>query len=131
MNHGFKTKYDQLLANDPTMRENSAGQTQKAQDEFYPSEGHVRNICFIPLTGKLFTLNYAYLVKMEYSVEENRIDLTWTTDLVALTGINLKPLFFDLFHQLPKFIVCRDVRYNATAEQGIPIVNAILNYPNA
>lgn len=128
MNPDFKINYDQFFSD---KREISSGQTQKAQDEIYPSEGNVRNVCFIPLTGKMFALNYAYLIKMEYAIEENRIDLIWTTDLVTLTGINLKPLFFELFHHVPKTIVCIDARYNATAEKGTSIVNTITNFPNA
>ncbi|MGN7822915.1 hypothetical protein ACTJJB_22540 [Chitinophaga sp. 22536] len=121
MNLNFKLRLDELNENDPTSKNSSS----VLQTEFYEHSGHIREVCFVPLHGKIVSLNYAYWVAREFEIEENRMTLLWTTHIVVLKGIRLMPLFFDFFYQLPKIVVAQDARYNATAAKDTPIVNDI------
>jgi len=116
----FKLRLNELAENDPTAHSSSI-----PQDEAYPTHSHVRNVNFVLLDGNMIFLNYGYLVNGRYLVQESKILLTFTSDKVLLTGICLKPLYYDLLLHLPRQIVAQDARYNATAENNTPIVNDI------
>jgi hypothetical protein len=130
MSHDFKLNYDQLLSGNTGKRENSSEQTGKAQEEFYPSEGHVRNLCFVLLDGRKLFLNYAYLVSGDYSPEEGSITLSYTTHKVIIKGYNIELLFYDLMHHTRKHIICMDTRYNSIAEKESSVVNMIIIQTN-
>lgn len=120
MNLNFKLRLDELNENDPTEK-----QSPIPQDEAYATHSNVRNVNFVLLNGNMFFLNYGYLVSGRYLIQENRIVLAFTSDKVTLTGIYLKPLYYDLMLHLPRQIVAQDARYNATAAKDTPIVNDI------
>ncbi|SJZ44411.1 hypothetical protein SAMN04488128_101241 [Chitinophaga eiseniae] len=120
MSLNFKLRLDELEENDPTKK-----QSAPPEDESYLTHSHVRNVNFVLLDGNMIFLNYGYLVSGCYQVQENRIILAFTSDKITLTGIYLKPLYYDLMLHLPRQIVAQDARYNAAAPKDTPIVNDI------
>ena len=120
MNLDFKLRLNELTENDPTAHSSSI-----PHDEFYAGASHVRNINFVFLDGNMVFLNYGYLVNGRYLVQESKIVLSFTSDIITLAGIRLKPLYYDLMLHLPRQIVAQDARYNSTAEQDTPVVNDI------
>lgn len=120
MNLDFKLRLNELTENDPTAHSSSV-----PHDESYAGASHVRNINFVLLDGNMIFLNYGYLVNGRYLVQESKIVLSFTSDKIILSGIRLKPLYYDLMLHLPRQIVAQDARYNSTAETDAPIVNDI------
>ncbi len=121
MNLSFKSKYDQMREGDPTSNENSSS----VADNNYTYGSNVRNVCFVPKTGKMTFLNYSYLVSAEYNGEQNTITLGFTSHTVTLTGIHLEKMFLEFMQQLPRLIEAKDERYNSLEEIEKPIVNKI------
>lgn len=119
-NLNFKLRLDELAENNLTTHSSTL-----PQDETYPTNSHVRNVNFVLLDGNMFFFNYGYLVNGRYFVQENKIVLAFTSDSVTLTGIRLKPLYYDLLLHLPRQIVAQEARYNSTAEKDASIVNDI------
>ncbi|ASZ11172.1 hypothetical protein KTO58_19345 [Chitinophaga pendula] len=120
MSLNFKLRLDELNENDPARKISTS-----PEGEFYGAASHVRNVCFVLLDSNRTFLNYGYLIAGDYLPSSNKIVLLWTTHTVTLTGIRLEPLYYDFMLQLPRQIVCMDARYNATAQQDTPVVNAI------
>jgi len=117
MNQGLKFKYTQMQEGDPTK--------EAPKNEYYATEGYVRNIIFVDLNGNETFLNYGNLVRGNYLIEEGAIVLTFTSDLITLKGINLKILFREFARNLPMLVVCQDARYNAVGEKDRPIINTM------
>jgi hypothetical protein len=61
----------------------------------------------------------------EYYPAKGMIVLGFTSHSITLTGHNLEKLFEGFEQQTPQKIICKDVRYNALAETGKPVVNKI------
>lgn len=124
MSQGFSFKYDQMRQSDPTHQDQPTSKPDKV-GEFYPSHSHVRNVCFVMLDGRMKFLNYAYLVSGECLPDGSHIALAFTSDVVSLNGLRLKPLFFQFMQHLPQIVTCMEARYNTLADKDKPIVNAI------
>lgn len=117
MNQGLKLKYIEMQEGDPTK--------EAPKNDYYATEGYVRNIIFVDLNGNETFLNYGNLIRGNYLIEEGAIVLTFTSDIITLTGANLKILFREFARNLPMLIVCQDARYNAVEEKNRPIINTM------
>jgi len=126
MSQGFKLKYDQLRENDPTQREKPLQDGGKAYEVFYSEESNARNISFVWQDGRRVFLNYSYLVSGEYSPEENRLTLTFTTQVLIFKGVNLENLFYEVMNHSVRQVICVDERYNVIGENEKFVVNDIL-----
>lgn len=124
MNPRYKSKYDEMMENDPNSPEAREQAKIKTQDKVYPSEGNTRNVCFELLTGYRIFLNYAYLISGDYKPDNNSIILCFTTHTVTLNGICLESLFFDFMQHIPRYIKCTEERYNDITTD-IEVVNTI------
>ena len=121
MNRDFNAKFDKMLDNDPSGRENRTG----VENENYPQEGYGRNLAFRLADGSRLFLSYSYLVACEYKPEDGVIELEFTTRLIRLKGIRLEELFDALMSQVPRNIVCRNDRYEALSDQKEILVTEI------
>lgn len=83
---------------------------------YYDTDGHVRNLYFVPAEDDEMFLNYAYLISGSLSREKNRITLAFTTHVVTLKGQNLRALFNGIFVQRLQRITTIEERYAATEE---------------
>jgi hypothetical protein len=109
MNQNFKDK----LNENP-----SKGGSDDPHYKTFESVGHVRNLCLTWPDGKRKFMNYAYLVSGEYSPEEGRIILIFTSETIVLVGIRLNLLFNDLLSHLPLDIVMIEQRYSSTVKNN-------------
>lgn len=116
MNHKFSLKFDKMRDNNPSAPEGDAVPNLFAKNN-YETPGHVRNVCFVMLDGKMIFLNYAYLVAGEHNPENSTITLSFTSHVVILKGYNLEILYADLMFQLCKQVICMDERYDAVEEK--------------
>ena len=125
MSHGFKLRFDEMRDSDPT---NSESTKQDANELFYQSLGHARNVCFVWSNEKRLFLNYAYLVSGEFNPneEKNLITLTFSSHTVSLHGYNLETLFTALMEHLPRFVLEIETRYALSAESKEAIVIEII-----
>ena len=102
MSRDFKLKFDQTKRDYSSQEDSSSHEEQDLQNDFYPHASNSRNICFVLLDGKSLFLNYAYLISCEYTTEENKIVLIFTTHTIELKGIRLETLFEGLFFNAVK-----------------------------
>lgn len=93
--------------------------------ERYDTVGQVRNICFVELSGKQTFLNYAYLASAEFTPEENKIVLFFTSHTIILKGSGMEELFEDLKTYNLKLIKCLDKRYEETSPKSKASVTEI------
>ena len=125
MNQGFKFKFNEMREGNPAQSDGQEENKPGHPSDVYPAAGHNRNLCFAWPDGKRKFLNYAYLVSADYSPDEDKIDLEFTTHAVVLKGLRLSTLYDALMEQLPKFICCMEARYNDAADADLPLVNEI------
>lgn len=125
MNQNFKLKFDQLKDNYSAEEEPSEEETN-LENELYDSASHSRNICFVLADGKSLFLNYAYLISCEYTPEENKIDIIFTTHSIELKGIRLESLFQGLFFHAIKKIVGVEKRYDEVRDKLTSSINEII-----
>jgi len=122
MSHHFKIKYDEMKESADTL---SSGKETGGKDEAYVNVGNTRNVCFVLPDGNEVFLNYAYLVSGKYFIEDGRIVLAFTSDMVSLNGINLKKLYDDFLRHIPLKVISQPERYNDAEGADTPIVNEI------
>lgn len=103
----LRYKFDKLNENDPEKKESQGS----PEIERFDAPANVRNLCLVPLSGKMLFLNYSYLMSGEYSPDDGTITLTFTTHTVTLKGRNLENLFADFVNHMPKIVSCVDERY--------------------
>lgn len=118
----LRYKFDKLNENDPEKKE-SQGSTDI---ERFDAPANVRNLCLVPLSGKMLFLNYSYLMSGEYSPDDGTITLTFTTHTVTLKGKNLENLFVDFVNHMPKIVSCVDERYAGTKGENETIVTELI-----
>lgn len=92
----------------------------------YAAPGNVRNICFAWPDGRMQYFNYAYLVTSEYLPEEALIQLEFTTHSVTIKGIDLQPLYFEIYDQHARIVVCVDKRYSQLANDKTVVEEIII-----
>ncbi len=112
MSQEFKLNFNGMR--DPATS-NSGGEKSHSlenKNEYYPSAGNVRNICFSWPDGRSVFLNYAYLIAGEYDPVNNSINLHFTNHNVIITGKKLKALFAELFFQKTQNIELTEGRYS-------------------
>ncbi len=124
-NRGFKLRFDEMRESNPA--DSNDVRNEQASADTYGGPGHVRNIYFVQLDGKMTFLNYAYLVSCDFDPdnEGNGIVLGFTSHTITLKGYQLTELFFALGEQLPRLITAQDSRYRQTQEDG-PMVTEIV-----
>lgn len=76
----LRYKFDKLNENEPEKKDNPASPAI----ERFDAPAIVRNLCLVPLSGKMLFLNYSYLMSGEYSSDEGTIPLVFTTNTVTL-----------------------------------------------
>ncbi|OOQ57379.1 hypothetical protein BC343_14860 [Mucilaginibacter pedocola] len=94
-------------------------------DKLYATPGNNRHIAFGWPDGRLRSLNYAYLVSSEHIPEEGLIQLEFTTHKITLKGYNLEQLYFQIFDQVSRIILCVDKRYTEL-DNSKSVVNEII-----
>ena len=113
------------------MRESRPGQpAPSSTDRLYPNVGYNRRVAFVQTNGKKKSFNYAYLVSHDHDPDEGFILLEFTTHTVKVAGFNLERLYFELFDERNRLIICLDERYQAL-EQDESIVTEITVKKNA
>jgi hypothetical protein len=122
---GLTLKFDKLNENNPEKREEKTMPAAEKGIERYDTVGQVRNICFVELSGKQTFLNYAYLASAEFTPEENKIVLFFTSHTVLLKGTEMEELFEDLKTHNLKLIKCVDKRYEETLPKSKASVTEI------
>lgn len=110
-------KFDKSNENNPDKGDNKPMPGAEKDIERYDTVGQVRNICFIELSGKQTFLSYAYLTSAEFSPEDNKIVLFFTSHTVTLKGNGLAELYEDLKTYNLKQIKCVDKRYVETLQE--------------
>jgi len=122
MSQNFRFRSDEIHENEPgkDVRKLSDGNYR-----VYETDGHTRNVSFLLSNGKRKFLNYAYLVSVECSDLDDWIIVEFTSVKVLLQGLRLRSLYNDLFFHRPLEISHMDVRYNATVNENLPIINEI------
>lgn len=121
MSQNFKLKFDEMRQGNPVAQDTEDGTPYKT----YGTEGHVRNICFEWPDGKMKFLNYAYLVSGEYNPDESKITLTFTSEIVIVSGNNLGALFVDLINHIPKLLSYSDDRYSGLKDGQDVVIKEI------
>ncbi len=117
MDHGFNDKFEKMLGNNVTKKENNI--------EFHSERSYSRYVTFALPDGKYQSFNYAYLVTSEYIPDPTEIRIEFTTHTVLLKGEYLHKLYADILAHLPKLIECSNSRYNVLSEAK-PVVNEIV-----
>lgn len=95
------------------------------KEKMHSGEGSARNICFVQPDGKMLSLSYGYLISSEYLPDESTITLVFTSHKITLKGTKLQELFFEIFVQKPKVIVCEDGRFKELNKDNSYVVNEI------
>lgn len=126
MSQDFKLKFDGMRNNNPAAPEDSSLGDEVGENEFYPTSGNSRNLCFAWADGKLMFLNYAYLVSGEFISETNILSLTFTTHKVTIEGSNLVELFKNLANQSMRKLECANERYAPINTQAKFIIKTII-----
>lgn len=126
MSQGFKLKFDEMRAGNPTHPTSPDESGAKAYEQHYPEESGVRSLCLVWRDGRRIFLNYSFLVSAEYIPDGNEIRLSFTSQLFVLKGVNLQSLFYDLMSQSIRQITCVDERYNLVGEDERFVVNEII-----
>ena len=125
MDHGFKTRFDQMRENNPASSEAKQPiQIVPNHDTFHPI-GYARNLCLGWPEGRRCFFNYAYLITAEFlpGQDMNLIRLEFSSHQVVLKGYGLEALFMQLLDHLPRIITAVDARYtvNRVEEEGLVI----------
>ncbi|MBS0645185.1 MAG: hypothetical protein JSR97_01155 [Verrucomicrobia bacterium] len=107
-------KFDKSNENNPDKGDNKPMPGAAKDIERYDTTGQVRNICFVELSCKQTFLSYAYLTSAEFSPEDNKIVLFFTSHTVTLKGNGLADVYEDLKTYNLKQIKCVDKRYVET-----------------
>ncbi|MGX5858303.1 hypothetical protein ACWKW6_31895 [Dyadobacter jiangsuensis] len=125
MNQGFKLRYDDFRADDPTQKE--AAKPPEGEPT-YNGAGFARSVCFIWPSGRKVMLNYAYFMgaMFEAGEEKNFVRLDFSTSTVTLSGFSLETLFFQFMEQVPRLIEVVDVRYAPIADPKSGIITEIV-----
>lgn len=118
-------KFDKSNENNPDKEDNKPMPGAEKDIERYDTVGQVRNICFVELSGKQTFLSYAYLTSAEFSPEDNKIVLYFTSHTVTLKGNGLADLYEDLKTYNLKQIKCVDKRYVETLPEAKASVTEI------
>lgn len=113
MNQNFKDRLNEMRNENP-----NKGGNDDTHYKTFESAGHVRNLCLTWPDGKRKFMNYAYLVTGEYSPEDGRILLVFTSETIVLVGIRLNLLFNDLLSHLPLDIMMIEQRYSSTVNNN-------------
>ncbi|PMD95700.1 hypothetical protein BWI97_13955 [Siphonobacter sp. BAB-5405] len=127
MDHGFKTRFDQMRENNPASLEaKQPGQIVPNHEEFH-SIGYARNLCLVWPDGRRYILNYAYLIAAEFlpGQDMNQIRLEFASHQVILKGYGLESLFMQLLDHLPRIVTVVHPRYVSTGIEGECIVIGI------
>ena len=131
MNQGFKLRFDQLRAGDPTSVDGTAASV--AQPDIYPTPGHTRNLCLVWLDGRQMFLNYAYLIACDFSPGDdmNVITLNFSSHQVTLRGYGLDMLFIALLDYLPRKVLVTDPRYVLEDDKdAVVVIDMIVEKPD-
>ncbi len=123
MSQGFKSRFDQMLANSDQMAGNDS--KPEVSCSSYSTVGHARFVCFGMPDGRRLFLNYSYLVSGEYNPEDDTIQLVFSSHLVVLIGTRLESLYFSLMHQTAMLVVCFEPRYKVLEESDKPVIQSI------
>ncbi|MEP7165211.1 MAG: hypothetical protein ABI741_10980 [Ferruginibacter sp.] len=118
-------KFDKSNENNPDKGDNTSMPGAEKDIERYDTVGQVRNICFVELNGKQTFLSYAYLTSAEFTPEENKIVLFFTSHTITLKGNGLSDLYEDLKTYNLKQIKCVDKRYVETLPKSKASVTEI------
>ena len=118
-------KFDKSNENNPDKGDNKPMPGAEKDIERYDTVGQVRNICFVELSGKQTFQSYAYLTSAEFTPEENKIDLFFTSHTITLKGNGLADLYEDLKTYNLKQIKCVDKRYMETLPKDKALVTEI------
>lgn len=118
-------KFDKRNDNNPEKKDEIVMPDTEQNIERYDTTGQVRNVCFIELSGKQTFLNYTYLTSAEFTPEDNKIVLYFTSHTITLKGNTLIELFEDLKTYNVKLIKCIDKRYVETLSNDKAIVTDI------
>ncbi|MDR6193344.1 hypothetical protein [Siphonobacter sp. SORGH_AS_0500] len=127
MDHGFKTRFDQMRENNPASSEGKQPiQVVPNHDTFHPI-GYARNLCLIWPDGRRYFFNYAYLIAAEFlpSHDKNIIRLDFSSHQIILKGYELESLFMQLLDHLPRLICTVDPRYTNNINEGESLVESI------
>jgi hypothetical protein len=79
----------------------------------YASPGTARNVCFLTNNGVAKSLNYSFLVSIEYNPEEGMIILVFTSDTVTIKGTDLESTFWAFMDHIPRKVSCFEQRYQS------------------
>ncbi|PKK36797.1 hypothetical protein BWI96_10525 [Siphonobacter sp. SORGH_AS_0500] len=124
MDHGFKTRFDQMRENNPASLEaKQPGQIVPNHEVFHPI-GYARNLCLVWPEGRRYFFNYAYLIAAEFlpGPDLNLIRLEFSSHQVVLKGYELEALFLQLLDHLPRIITAIDARYIIDRTQGESLI---------
>lgn len=111
MSQDFKLKFDGMRNNNPAAPKDSSLGDEVGENEFYPTSGNSRNLCFAWPDGRRMFLNYAYLVSGKYNLQDSIIELWFSTHHIIIRGSKLEIIFDLLFDQTLRKITCNDERY--------------------
>lgn len=115
----FRSDSDRLIKNEFIKMEDKL--------QLYETNANVRNLCFEWYDGSRALFNYAYLVSARLIQTEaiNRMEITYTSNKVAINGYNLYHLFSLLIDYIPRIIPVMHPRYIVNPEQDQIFVTEI------
>jgi hypothetical protein len=86
----------------------------EAQADFYSSTEKNFSLCFIETSGRKTSLNYSYLLSIEFDPEPQKIILEFSSVTVTVKGNNLEELFVNLERHSVRSITSIEKRYITT-----------------
>lgn len=96
--------------------------------QLHNAESSIRNVCFVWEDGRKAFFNYAYLIAVHLTKQEdvNKIILSFGAFTVTLEGYQLDPLFESLNDHGPKTINATPLRYTTHISPHLAVVIKIV-----